>query len=90
MGTITTKQIQSLIDEYVKGMEHFANEGLMLPEQVWDGVGNNGANNYTVGEGTGCATPLSWSHAEYVKLVRSLMDKNTWDSYQVVRNRYYK
>ncbi|MGZ9157632.1 MAG: hypothetical protein ACXW36_02070 [Nitrospira sp.] len=60
----------------------------MLPEQVWDGVGSNATHNYTVGEGTNSATPLAWSHAEYVKLVRSLTDTNTWDSYSIVRTRY--
>ncbi|MEM5552657.1 glycoside hydrolase family 15 protein [Pseudoalteromonas neustonica] len=68
---------------YVKGLEQFANEGMMLPEQVWDGVGNNKAG-YTLGEGTNSATPLAWTHAEYVKLVRSLSDKHVWDHYPVV------
>ncbi|KZN44009.1 glycoside hydrolase family 15 protein [Pseudoalteromonas luteoviolacea] len=68
---------------YVRGMEHFANEGLMLPEQVWDGVGVN-PFGYQLGEGTNSATPLAWTHAEYVKLVRSLADKNVWDHYPVV------
>lgn len=68
---------------YVRGMEHFANEGLMLPEQVWDGVGVN-PFGYQLGEGTNSATPLAWTHAEYVKLVRSLADKNVWDHYPIV------
>ncbi|WP_350542139.1 hypothetical protein, partial [Psychrobacter sp. CAL495-MNA-CIBAN-0180] len=32
------KQAQ-IKNSYVKGLEQFANKGLMLPEQVWDGVG---------------------------------------------------
>ncbi|WP_125717438.1 glycoside hydrolase family 15 protein [Pseudoalteromonas rubra] len=68
---------------YIKGMEHFANEGLMLPEQVWDGVGVN-PFGYTLGQGTNSATPLAWTHAEYVKLVRSLADKQVWDHYPIV------
>lgn len=31
---------------------------------------------------------VAWTHAEYVKLVRSLTDQNTWDGYPVVRDRY--
>jgi alpha-amylase len=62
-------------------MEQFANQGLMLPEQVWDGVGSNRTFNFPIGEGTNSATPLAWTHAEYVKLIKSLTDKNTWDSY---------
>ncbi|WP_409425297.1 glycoside hydrolase family 15 protein [Pseudoalteromonas sp. RW-H-Ap-1] len=78
----TTKQ-QAIKNSYVKGLEQFANNGLMLPEQVWDGVGVNKAG-YKLGEGTNSATPLAWTHAEYVKLVRSLSDKQVWDHYPVV------
>lgn len=77
-----TKQ-QAIKNSYVKGLEQFANQGMMLPEQVWDGVGINKAG-YTLGEGTNSATPLAWTHAEYVKLVRSLSDKQVWDHYPVV------
>ncbi|MCL6584673.1 MAG: glucan 1,4-alpha-glucosidase [bacterium] len=86
-GTITDAEISGIRDTYVKAMEYFANEGLMIPEQVWDGVGHN-SQNFIKGEGTNSATPLAWSHAEYVKLVRSLADKNIWDSYPPVIERY--
>ena len=75
---------QALINTYVQGMETFANEGLMLPEQVWDGVGNPTRYNYHKGEGTNSATPLAWTHAEYIKLVRSMSDKQVWDNYSIV------
>jgi glucoamylase len=87
-AAIGAADIAALRDNYVKAMEHFANEGLMIPEQVWDGVGNNSTYGFTTGEGTNGATPLAWSHAEYVKLVRSLKDKSVWDSYPVVQARY--
>ncbi|ACK67126.1 glucan 1,4-alpha-glucosidase [Rippkaea orientalis PCC 8801] len=87
-GTISDDQVAQLRDTYVRGMEYFANDGLMIPEQVWDGVGANATHNYTVGEGTNSATPLAWSHAEYVKLVKSLTDKKIWDSYDIVKARY--
>ena len=67
-------------------MEQFANEGLMLPEQVWDGVGVN-PHNYTFGEGTNSATPLAWTHAEYIKLLRSMSVKQVWDYYPVVKEK---
>lgn len=82
-GSISDAEIADLRDTYVRGMEQFANQGLMLPEQVWDGVGSNRTFNYPTGEGTNSATPLAWTHAEYVKLVKSLTDKNTWDSYAI-------
>ncbi|HET6469172.1 MAG TPA: glycoside hydrolase family 15 protein [Geminicoccaceae bacterium] len=87
-GTITDAQKAGLVDRYVRAMEHFANEGLMLPEQVFDGVGSPGPHGFVPGEGTGSATPLAWAHAEYVKLVRSLTDGGIWDSNASVRSRY--
>jgi len=74
-------------DIYLASMEAFANDGLMLPEQVWDGVGPN-PFGYTTGEGTDSATPLAWAHAEYIKLLRSLSDGAVWDRYDVVYERY--
>lgn len=79
----------NLRNTYIKAMEQFANEGLMLPEQVWDGVGAN-PFNYKVGEGTNSATPLAWSHAEYIKLVRSVADQKVWDRYSNVEVRFDK
>ena len=73
---------------YVGGMESFANKGLLLPEQVWDGVGNPTRNQYRQGEGTDSATPLAWTHAEYIKLLRSLADRAVWDRYAPVERRY--
>ncbi|MBC6983399.1 glucan 1,4-alpha-glucosidase [Caulobacter sp. 17J80-11] len=73
---------------YVAGMEAFANDGLMLSEQVWDGVGHPTSHAEALGEGTNSATPLAWSHAEYVKLLRSVSDGVVWDSYAPVKARY--
>ncbi|CCQ11719.1 Glucoamylase [Pseudoalteromonas luteoviolacea B = ATCC 29581] len=82
-GQLSEQSLNDLVNTYVKGMELFANEGMMLPEQVWDNVGTN-SHNYQFGEGTNSATPLAWTHAEYVKLLRSLSDKNVWDHYPIV------
>uniref|UniRef100_UPI0025B92777 glycoside hydrolase family 15 protein n=1 Tax=Brevundimonas sp. TaxID=1871086 RepID=UPI0025B92777 len=73
---------------YVRGMERFANDGLMLAEQVWDGVGNATAHDYKLGQNTDSATPLAWTHAEYLKLLRSLADGKVWDNYEPVQSRY--
>ncbi|TMP88763.1 glucan 1,4-alpha-glucosidase [Pseudoalteromonas ruthenica] len=82
-GGLTAKDYQRIQHTYVFGMEAFANKGMMLPEQVWDGVGVN-PFGYELGEGTNSATPLAWTHAEYVKLLRSLTDKTVWDHYPIV------
>lgn len=78
-GGATAADIDAIRAVYVKGMEGFANQGLMIPEQVFDGVGSPDPHGYVVGQGTDSATPLAWSHAEYIKLLRSLRDKQVWD-----------
>ncbi|MBR9727131.1 glycoside hydrolase family 15 protein [Shewanella intestini] len=78
---------QQLISTYVQGMETFANAGLMLPEQAWDGVGHPTRYQYKLGDGTNSATPLAWTHAEYVKLVRSMTDEQVWDFYPIVADK---
>jgi glucoamylase len=80
--------LESIRQTYVRAMELFANEGLLIPEQVWDGVGVQGTHTYQPGQGTDSATPLAWSHAEYVKLLRSVSDGVVWDSYAPVKARY--
>lgn len=77
----------SRIRTLVESMEAFANEGLSLPEQVWDNVGPN-PFGYEFGEGTNSATPLAWTHAEYIKLLRSVSDQEVWDHYPIVAARY--
>lgn len=89
-GKLTTEELNKLRNTYVTAMEFFANEGLMIPEQVWDNVGSNETYHYTAGEGTNSATPLAWSHAEYVKLLRSYADKKVWDLNASTSTRYVK
>ncbi len=80
--------VKTIRDTYVKAIELFANEGLLIPEQVWDGVGTQSVHDYARGEGTDSATPLAWSHAEYVKLLRSVSDGQVWDTYAPVKARF--
>lgn len=80
--------LKRIRDTYIRAMELFANEGLLIPEQVWDGVGADSPHGYTRGKGTDSATPLAWSHAEYVKLLRSVSDGQVWDSYAPVKARF--
>ena len=80
--------VQTVRRTYVRGMERFAADGLMLPEQAWDGVGNPTPRRYRLGQPTDSATPLAWTHAEYLKLLRSVADRRVWDRYAVVEARY--
>lgn len=87
-GSVDDAERAEIRRTYVRGMERFANAGLLLPEQVWDGVGDPTANAYALGQGTDSATPLAWTHAEYIKLLRSLADGAVWDRYAPVAGRY--
>ena len=48
-------------------MSGFANAGLMIPEQVWDSP-RSPRPEFRFGEGTGSATPLAWSMAQFIRL----------------------
>ncbi len=87
-GAPSAGQTDALRQTWVRGMERFANAGLMLPEQVYDGVGAPLHRGQAPGQGTDSATPLAWAHAEYVKLLRSLADGRVWDRYDLVADRY--
>jgi len=72
----------------------FANEGLMIPEQVWDKkeVPTNRDREFVpelkFGEGTGSATPLAWSMAQFIRLAMNLKAGKNLDTPQVVYDRY--
>ena len=72
---------------FIKALERFANEGGMLPEQVWD-VDDLPQARMKRGEPTGSAMPLCWAHAEYLSLVRSRKDGAIFDCPQPVQKRF--
>ena len=62
----------------LRAMESFANDGGMLPEQVWDAE-DIAEKELHCGRPSGSAMPLVWAHAEYIKLRRSLRDGKVFD-----------
>lgn len=74
---------------FIEAMENFANEGGMLPEQLWDGD-DLPKGKMKRGGPTGSAMPLCWTHAEYVSLVRSHKDGVCFDRIEPVYQRYAK
>jgi glucoamylase len=58
----------------------FANDGLMIPEQVWD--------RGQIGAGTGSATPLAWSMAQFIRLAMSIERGRNVETPRVVWERY--
>ena len=67
----------------------FANEGMMLPEQVWDRPQSPGPD-LEFGEGTGSATPLAWSMAQFIRLAVNLNARKNLDMPAIVAARYLK
>ncbi len=62
-----------------------ANAGLLIPEQVWD---QPDAHGFTLGQGTGSATPLAWAMAQFVRLAVSISAGHNVETPTVVANRY--
>jgi glucoamylase len=93
-------------DEYINGwkvkaqtrldaMLSFANKGLMIPEQIWDKAETPNVDRQFVpelefGEGTGSATPLAWSMAQFIRLAVNLKANKNLETPDVVYNRYVK
>ncbi|MEA2126823.1 MAG: glucoamylase, partial [Solirubrobacteraceae bacterium] len=67
-----------------------ANDGLMLPEQVWDGQLPTGTHGARAGEGTRSATPLAWTHAQFVRLAWSIQTGAPVEQPSVVACRYVR
>jgi glucoamylase len=66
-----------------------ASDGGMIPEQIWDAP-DLPARELINGRPTGGAMPLAWAHAEYVKLVRSLLDGVVFDVPDATYERYVR
>lgn len=75
--------------KFLKALEGFANEGGLIPEQIWDAPDIAPRELY-FGKASGSAMPLVWAHAEYVKLLRSLRDGQTFDMPPQTVKRYLK
>lgn len=74
---------------YLQAMLHFANAGGMIPEQVWDRAQPT-ASDFTFGGGTGSATPLAWSMAQFIRLVVCAEEKRLVEQPSIVAERYLR
>ena len=75
------------IDVFLRAAEAFSTGVGLFPEQVWDAP-DIPAEHMFFGKATGAAIPLMWAHAEYVKLLRSVVDKKVFDRIDPVAERY--
>jgi glucoamylase len=74
---------------YLEAMLHFANAGGMIPEQVWDRAGAT-PSRFVFGSGTGSATPLAWSMAQFIRLVVCAEEKRIVEQPEVVAAHFLK
>jgi len=66
-----------------------ANDGGMIPEQVWD-RNDSPRPEFRFGEGTGSATPLAWSMAQFVRLAINIKRGHNIETPAVTAARYLK
>jgi glucoamylase len=71
----------------IEAMARMASSGGMLPEQIWDAPDIPQRGLY-LGQATGSAMPLAWTHAEYLKLLASRSLKRPFDRPEAVWRRY--
>lgn len=74
---------------YLDSMLHFANAGGMIPEQVWDKADGTRAR-FAFGSGTGSATPLAWSMAQFIRLVVCAEEKKIVERPSIVADHFLK
>ena len=67
----------------------FANDGGMIPEQVWDRSDTPGAE-FRFGKGTGSATPLAWSMAQFIRLAINVKQGHNVETPDATLARYAK
>ena len=65
----------------------FANDGMMIPEQIWDHKESPRAD-LRFGEGTGAATPLGWSMAQFIRLATNIKKGQNLETPKIVAARY--
>jgi glucan 1,4-alpha-glucosidase len=68
-------------------MQRTANSGRMIAEQIWDREYGT-EYDWEFGKGTGSATPLAWSMAQYVRLAHGIDAGEPVETPAFVRERY--
>lgn len=80
---------KALARKHLEAMRGFANDGLMISEQVWDGRESPGPA-FRFGAGTGSATPLAWSMAQFIRLAINIKRGRNIETPQIVAARYLR
>lgn len=74
---------------YLDVMQKMANSGRMLAEQVWD-RDQSPSPQLRSGEGTGSATPLAWTNAQFIRLAVAAQEGRLPEQPEVVAARYLR
>jgi glucoamylase len=69
-------------------MGRTANEGYLLSEQVWDNQPPSGQPGFAPGTGTTSATPLAWTHAQFIRLAFNIAAGRLLEQPSIVAARY--
>jgi glucoamylase len=78
---------KEMAERLLRTLAGFANEGGMIPEQIWDAPDILDRELF-FSRPSGSAMPLVWAHAEYLKLCRSLRDGRVFDTPPQTVQRY--
>ncbi len=73
--------------KHLDAMMSFANDGMMLPEQVWD-RNESPRRELRFGAGTGSATPLAWSMAQFIRLAINIKEGHNVETPDLTTSRY--
>lgn len=74
---------------YLDAMQRMATKGRMLPEQVWDRA-ESPLPHLKFGQGTGSATPLAWTNAQFIRLALAIQERRPQAAPAPVVARYQK
>jgi len=74
---------------YLEAMANFANPGGMIPEQVWDQADPT-QYGFVFGSGTGSATPLAWSMAQFIRLAVCIEEKRVVEQPAIVAEHFLR
>jgi glucoamylase len=69
-------------------MRRTANEGYLLSEQVWDNQPPSRQSGFAPGTGTTSATPLAWTHAQFIRLAFNIGAGRLLEQPSIVAARY--
>ena len=75
-------------EAHLIAMSRTANEGDLLPEQVWDNQPPAGVAVFAGDCGTSSATPLAWAHAEFIRLAFDIAAGRLLEQPSIVADRY--